>query len=294
MKLSERSIKRLQEIITGDAKLSAYRSGPQLVEFFNEHGSNHVYKAGFPSRWVFAEACIREANDTPKLKNIILAALDPRDYMGKTYYDSESLTHKPVSIENAVKHLNDFFQFDGYEIYPYKNGYNIRETNGSEVIFEHQLDDSKVSYAFISEQIEKCRNKIADKDFDGAITNARSLIEAVLIHIEEHFDNNAPKYDGDLPKLYKRVQKHLNLAPDNQEIDDNLKQTLRGFINIINGLSGLSNRMGDRHVREYKPAKHHATLLVNSAMTLCNFIFDTYIYQQNLKKDGKTLGVAKA
>jgi len=34
MKISERTIKRLGEIITGDKALSPYRSGPKLVSFF--------------------------------------------------------------------------------------------------------------------------------------------------------------------------------------------------------------------------------------------------------------------
>ncbi len=44
---------------------------------------------------------------------------------------------------------------------------------------------SKLSNKFIEEQIEKCNNKIIDKDYDGAITNARSLIEEILLLIEE-------------------------------------------------------------------------------------------------------------
>jgi len=55
-------------------------------------------------------------------------------------------------------------------------------------------------------------------DYDGAITNARSLVEAVLAAIEREFDSNAPDYDGDLPKLYKRVQTHSNLPPENPKI----------------------------------------------------------------------------
>jgi len=41
MKVSERTIKRLAEIITGDKGLSPYRSGPMLVTFFNELGTIH-------------------------------------------------------------------------------------------------------------------------------------------------------------------------------------------------------------------------------------------------------------
>jgi hypothetical protein len=89
MKISERTIKRLGEIIMGDRALSPYRSGPKLVTFFNEFGTNHTYSQGFPSRWTFAEGRLRQFNDTLTLKKIILTALDPRDLMSATVYDKE-------------------------------------------------------------------------------------------------------------------------------------------------------------------------------------------------------------
>jgi|SRR2546426_640493 len=84
MKISERTVKRLGEIITGDKGISPYRGGPKLVSFFNECGTNHTYGQGFPSRWMFAEDCTRQFNDTPTMKKVILSAIDPRDFMGAT------------------------------------------------------------------------------------------------------------------------------------------------------------------------------------------------------------------
>tara|TARA_B100000315_G_C13997331_1_gene328563 strand:+ start:330 stop:467 length:138 start_codon:yes stop_codon:yes gene_type:complete len=43
MKLSKSSLKLLQEIITGDIKTTPYRSGPLLVELFNEFGFSDIY-----------------------------------------------------------------------------------------------------------------------------------------------------------------------------------------------------------------------------------------------------------
>jgi hypothetical protein len=285
MKISERTIKRLGEVITGDKKLSPYRSGPMLVTFFNELGMNEVYPSGggFPSRWAFAEDCIRHFNDSPNLKKVIGSALDPRDFMEAQVYDENTGRHKSVKIEDAVKYLNEFLSFDGYEIVPQGRMYTIVSKNHPEIQVDVQLAPDHLSRDFIIEQIQKCRSKIESGDYDGAITNARSLVEAVLTAIEKEFDSTPPEYDGDLPKLYKRVQKHLNLSPDNPKIRDSLKQTLSGFISIIQGMSGLSNRMADRHVREYKPEAHHAVLIVNAAMTFSNFIFDTYAYQKRLK-----------
>jgi hypothetical protein len=44
MKISERTVKRLGEIITGDKGILPYRGGPKLVSFFNECGTNHNIK----------------------------------------------------------------------------------------------------------------------------------------------------------------------------------------------------------------------------------------------------------
>lgn len=288
MKISERTIKRLAEIITGDRALSAYRSGPKLVGFFNEFGADRTYGQGFPSRWAFAEGCIREFNNTRTLKQIILGALDPRDFMGATIYNSQTQQNQPANVHDAVTYLNEFLAYDGYEVIPEGKSFNVIDRARGEILVEVKLEQSHLSHAFIVEQIEKCRSKTSLGDYDGAITNARSLVEAVLAAIQREIDPVAPDYDGDLPKLYRAVQKHLNLSPDNPKVSNNLKQTLTGLISTIAGLSGLSNRMGDRHVREYKPSVHHSVLIVNTAMTFSNFIFDTYAYQQEKAQKTKT------
>lgn len=280
MKISERTIKRLGEVITGDKRLSAYRSGPQLVRFFNDLGFNEVYGQGFGSRWAFAEGRIREWNDTPDLRKMILATFDPRDFMDATVFDHTTGEHQPVAVEDAVSYLNEFLAFDGYEVVKNGRAYAVADRQRGEILLDVRLEPDHLSHAFILEQVEKCRTKIAMSDFDGAITNARSLVEAVLTAIDGEFDSAPVDYDGDLPRLYKRVSKHLNLSEEgSQVVDDNLKQIMRGFVNIIGGISGISNKMGDRHARKYRPAAHHALLIVNSAMTLCSFVFGTWEYQ---------------
>jgi Abortive infection C-terminus len=267
--LTQRSLKQLAGIVTGDTKRSPYRSGPQLVGFFNELGDNDTYAQGFPSRWKYAEEKIQRRNNLTDLTKIINSALDPRDFVESDF-----------KIDDIIVHLNLHLNYDGFEII--KNGQKLIliNKNSAEVDLKFKPSIEHLSSEFIQEQIQKCRVKINQDDFDGAITNARSLVEAVFTSIERQFDLEVTDYDGHLPNLYKRIQKHLNLSPDNDTISQSLKQTLVGFISIINGLSGLSNKMGDRHVRQYKPSKHHAILVVNSAMTLLNFILESYEYQK--------------
>ncbi len=271
MKLSQRTITAIGRVVTGDEGLSPYRSGPLLVRLFNEYGANDVYEQGFPSRWQYAEDKLRTLNGNSALGSILCQVLDPREFM-----DTEH------NVEEACEFVNKRLSYDGYEIVIEGGLAKIRDLKGVSVTCKHPFEGSeKEGHLFIDEQIQKAEKKIKDGDYDGAITNARSLLEAVLTELEKQLDENAPRYDGDLPKLYKRVQKHLNLEPSRPDIEGPLKQVLSGLVSIVGGLAGLSNRMGDRHVRSYKPSKHHAALVVNTAKTMANFLFETHQYQKD-------------
>ena len=102
-------------------------------------------------------------------------------------------------------------------------------------------------------------------------------MEAVLRELEAELETEPQPYDGDLPKLFKKIQRQLNLNPGRPDIEGPLKQVLTGLSSIISGISGVSNKMGDRHVRTYRPLKRHAVLAVNSAKTLATFLFETHV-----------------
>jgi Abortive infection C-terminus len=242
MKVSEHTISSLGSIITGNGSMSPYRSGPQLVTFFNQFGSDEKYGSGFPSRWYYAEEKLRELNDTPNMELIVIASVDPRYFLGTE--------HK---IEKAVDHINQFLEYDGYEIIPDGRRWKLSKIGGAQVALPHPYSDStEITHIFIDEQIEKC-------------------------------DNNPPKYDGNLPKLYKRAQKLLKLSPGQDGLADCLRQILSGLTSGVSGLSSLRNTMSDSHVISYKPSEHHAHIAVNASKTLCSFLFDSKDYQMKSK-----------
>ncbi|HHT9138410.1 MAG TPA: abortive infection family protein [Candidatus Wunengus sp. YC60] len=266
MQLGNKSIQALGRIVTGDEKLSPYRSGPKLVALFNDFGSDDRYGQGFPSRWSYVEDKLRALNGTKTLPVLIQRILDPREFI-----DFE----KP--IDEAITYLNLRFKYDGYEIVKDSLFVKIRDLKGSIVEVANPFEGSdKDVHVFIDEQIAKSEEKLQAGDFDGAITNARALVEAALLDIEKNYDSTA-EYDGDLPKLYRKVQKRLDLDPSRPDIDSTLKQVLGGLNSIVAGLAGSRNMMSDAHVRSYKPAKHHALLVVNAARTIVNFLFDVHI-----------------
>ena len=272
MKISDYSIEFLGNVVAGDLAGFPYRSGPQLVKFFNQFGARDVYPAGggFPTRRIYAQDKIRELNGSVALKEMIAKALDPREF-----------ARGEKSIDEAVALVNENLKYDGYEVVRDGHLFKVRELGAGRV----KLDASarvpdELTQLTIDENIRKCESKLSEGDFSGAITNARSLIEAVLIGIEKDLDPAAPAYDGDLLKLYKRAQKLLNLEPDRKDISDPLRQILTGLTSVVNGLAAMRNKMSDAHASTYRPSRHHAKLAVYAATTLADFLFETKNYQE--------------
>jgi hypothetical protein len=248
-----------------------------LVQLFNEFGSNDFYSQGFPSRWKYAEEKLLALNETATLRRLIDLVFDAREWIGKD-----------LDPAIAAKHLNKYLKFDGYELVHDGDHFKVLETGGVAVKFDTPFPESQeVNHVFIEEQIRKCDKKIGEGDFGGAITNARSLVEAVLIEIERQMSSGSSGYDGDLIKLSKRVQALLSLDPSRKDINETLKQVLSGLTSVVTGLAGFRNKMSDAHASGYKAAKHHAKLAVNAAKTFVDFLFDTYAYQ---KETGKLAG----
>lgn len=273
MKVSERTIAALGKVATGDKTksdecIAPYMSGPELVRFFNEFGGNDVYGQGFPSRWQFAEARLRQHNDTPTLARVIEALFDPRRFLDES---------RPIN--KAVEFVNQYLRFDGYELVKVGQLFRVRDGQGVTVDVCMPVTPT-LSHPFIDEQIEKCDGKVTAGDFSGAVTNARTLVEAVLLALEAQLTGVETGYDGDLPRLYKRVQKLLNLEPDRKDISDALRAVLSGLSSIVHGLAPLRNKMSDAHPAVFQPSRHHAKLAVNAAKTLVDFLFDTYEYQR--------------
>lgn len=271
MKITERTIKFLGKTLCGDNGLLPYKSGPKLVDFFVDLGADDQYGEGFPSKWKYTEEKVREFNDSQTLKKIIENSVDPRDFL-----DGD------INADDSIVAINEYLKFNGFELRKVGEFYRIHDSKG--LIVEAQRVN-ELSHDFIKEQIQKCHQKIETGDYNGAITNSRSLAEAVMIVIIETAEGKEIKNDGKLDNLYKQVKKILNLTFDPKVLPPTVIQILSGLDSISSGLTGLSNNSGDRHANKFKTQKHHARLSVNATMTLVDFLLDSRDYQK-LKVDG--------
>ena len=121
-------------------------------------------------------------------------------------------------------------------------------------------------------------------DPDGAITAARTLLEAVLKHI---LDQEQVPYDSaaDLHEIYRKVAELLHLTSEQHE-EVLFKKVLGGCSAVVSGIGELRNQMGDAHghgKRRFRASPRHAELAVNMAGTMCLFIVQTYAWRQSQK-----------
>ena len=82
MQLSAKTLEKLREIINGDGTPD-YRSGPKLVDFFNDLGFHDQYGQGFPSRWFYTDEKLKAINGTPELDKCIKKAFAVVEYIGR-------------------------------------------------------------------------------------------------------------------------------------------------------------------------------------------------------------------
>jgi hypothetical protein len=134
----------------------------------------------------------------------------------------------------------------------------------------------RMSSAYVEEQWRKALDR-RTSDPDGAITAARTLLEAVCKHILDAAGVSYKPKD-DLPDLYGSVAKTLNLSPAHHT-EEIFKQILGGCFSVVQGLGALRNKISDAHgqgSKPVRPAPRHAELAVNLAGAVAAFLWATH------------------
>ncbi len=156
----------------------------------------------------------------------------------------------------------------------------IARLGGARVIALASVETDVLTLAYVRELEAKTDQRLAASDLEGAITTARTMLEAVLLELERRLLGTPSDHKGDLQRLFKAVAKQLRIDEERTDLDDNFKQVVRGLVQIVNGLAPIRNKMSDGHPRERKPAPHHARVIVNAAKTVATFLVESYVFQR--------------
>lgn len=252
-----------------------YRTGPALVKLFNRVGFDDVYSydagicaPGFGSRHAYVTIRLGLMNGKPEVSTVIEAALDQRLF-----------ERDHIRIGPAARNVRAYLKPEGYSIHRVDGVYRVQSLARASVRTDLEEASNLVMNAeYLREQQSKGETKLANGDPDGAITNARTLLEAMLLEMWKGLSNQVlGDYDGDVARLYKKVVPLLDLGAGNdKKAEASLKQALGGLSGVVSGIAGMRNVMSDAHAHVSPAEDRHARLAINAVATICSFLLDSY------------------
>lgn len=258
MILQNKSLEKLRLLINEETQ---YRSGPQLVQFFNELGFSDTYEQGFPSRASYTDDRLMRINGKPELDKCIKNLFAPVNFISRIN-----------DLDSFIKDFNQYLAFDKWKIVrnreeinfvrlehvefdessPAPNENEFLKREFQEVSIESIGLDGAVTeiLKLRINEIEKCLS--ADAPL-SAIFLAGSTLEGVLLGValkhpkEFNQSNSSPKdKDGKVRQFPDwTLSNFIDVAYDVDLLAEDVKKyshTLRDFRNYIHPYQQMSSR----------------------------------------------------
>ena len=258
MILKSKSLEKLRLLINEETQ---YRSGPQLVQFFNELGFSDIYGQGFPSRWAYTDEKLAKINGTPELDNCIKNVFAPVNFIGRA-----------GELDKFINDFNQYLAFDKWKVV--RNGVELRFARLDEIEFDEskpapnedeflKRDFQEISLESIGldgtvtevlklrvDEIEKCLS--ADQPPLSVIFLAGSTLEGVLLGValkypkEFNQSKSSPKDKDGKVKQYPdwTLSNFIDvtyevgfLAEDVKKVDSHCLRDFRNYIHPYQQMS---------------------------------------------------------
>lgn len=259
-----------------DVKISMpYLSGPIIVDISQQFGLSATYgwSGGAQSRWAYLDDLIVHCIANNRVSDLL-------SYLFFKQQFEEKLRGKsPEQIDDIYNHItntiieqiNGALYFGGNKLVISNKKFFIVPINGTVEITAPAVKN--IDRDYIKDISDRAMQDVVSKNYDSAITKSRTLLEEVFCYVIEK-KNETPSGSGDIGKLYKQVRDLYNMHTD-KGIDKRINSLLSGLEKIVSSIAEMRNSNSDAHGvgnRRINIAEHHARLLVNSAMTMAEFI----------------------
>lgn len=260
MILSQKSLEKLRMLINEDTE---YRSGPQLVRFFNSLGFNDSYGPGFPSRWMYTDDRLERINGSPELDKCIRSVLNPANFIGRI-----------GDLDGHISEFNKYLAFDKWKVA--RSGAEIQfkklekvEVEESSDAVKAETEDQFLSREFANvpvakigldgfvsgileqriKEIEKC---FAAGAYLSVILMAGSTLEGILLGLAvkypKHFNTtkSAPKDSSGKVRQFQdwSLSAFIDVAYELRLVQYDIQRfshTLRDFRNYIHPFQQMSS-----------------------------------------------------
>ncbi|KOO56710.1 hypothetical protein WH43_18780 [Rheinheimera sp. KL1] len=231
MILSQKTLESLRDMIN---EKTEYRSGPQLVQFFNQLGYKDKYGQGFPPRWMFTDQKLRDINGTPQIDECIKRVFAPVNFIGRV-----------PELDVHLQEFNKYLAFDKWRL--------VRI--GAELTFKRlekvEIDESPASSADLENSFltrEFSNVSVQGLGLEGPVV---AVLEQRVKEIEKCFSVSSPlavillagsTLEGILLGLATQHPRHFNTArPSPKDGNGKVRQfqdwSLSNFIDVARELS---------------------------------------------------------
>jgi hypothetical protein len=273
MELRKKTLEKLRMLINEETK---YRSGPELVNFFNELGfmDSYAWSGGFPSRWKYTDSKLEIINGKPELDLCIRNLFSPINYIDDI-----------AKLEELIKDFNNYLAFDGWKIVIDGKEISFQRTDKIEILSQigkkkdiseddflkkefdsiptSKLGIDPVALSIIESRIEEIKLTMNEKASLASIIMCGSTLEGALLGIAllspEKFNRSsmAPKDKDGKVKTFQNwtLSNFIDVACDIDLIQEDIKKfshSLRDFRNYIHPYEQLANN--------FNPNEHTAMI----------------------------------
>lgn len=173
MILNKKTLEKLRILINEETQ---YRSGPELVKFFNELGFSDSYRQGFPSRWVYTDDKLEQINGTPELDKCIKNLFSPINFISRFQ-----------ELDAFIKDFNQYLSFDGWNVV--RKNKNINFVKSDDIDW---LDEN--SSNFMNDENTFLEKEFSDISFNnlGLNQNVKLILENRMEEVKKCLNSNAP------------------------------------------------------------------------------------------------------
>lgn len=281
--------KQIYEILDGDIDFGEYElstgrivklglpylSGTDLCGICTQFGlpKSYSWQGSNQSRWSYVEDLLLYCIERDKLSLFFNFLFSKKQFMDvlRGFSASEINEAHDAIIKAVLGGINGLLYFGGNELCSTGSNFYIRAIDNTVVVEMPEL--KVIDHIYISEMTQRALKDIEEKNYDSAITKSRTLIEEVFCYVIEA-KGEVPTDSGNIKNLYNQVKGLYNMH-QSAENDKRVNGLLSGLEKILTAITEMRNEGSDAHgvgSRRINIEEHHARLLVNSSLTMADFI----------------------
>lgn len=230
MILSQKTLESLRDMIN---EKTEYRSGSQLVQFFNQLGANDEYGQGFPSRWVFTDQKLQGINGTPQIDECIKKVFAPINFISRV-----------PELDAHLQEFNKYLAFDKWRVVRSGAAITFKRLEKVE-IDERPIKSADLENSFLTREFSNV--SVQGLGLEGTVV---TVLEQRVKEIEKCFSASSPlavillagsTLEGILLGLAIQYPRHFNTAraspkDSNGKVRQFQEWSLSNFIDVAREL----------------------------------------------------------